>query len=529
MNFTETAAYRQLEKHRAFLSDARIIDLFDENPARFEEFSESLGDIIFDFSKNLLDLKALDLFVKMAGQVGLPDRIDGMFAGKRINFTEERAALHVALRSGMLPEVRETYVRMAEFADKVRKGVVRGSNGSRILDIVNVGIGGSHLGPKMAVEALRPYKDPLLNFHFVANVDAADLEGALLRCSPESTLFIISSKTFTTDETMTNAASARDWLVSRLGSAAVESHFCAISANVKACAAFGIPSARVFPFGDYVGGRYSMWGPIGLSILMSIGPGNFEALLAGARAADEHFRHAELRHNIPALMAFVSVWNTNFLDCGGLAVLPYGHALRYLPGYLQQLVMESNGKGVDSRGRPVPYHTSPILFGEEGTNGQHSFYQLLHQGTRKISCDFIIPILSRHELGSHHAKLVANGIAQSEALMRGKSMEEVLSEKITAGIAPFKVFPGNRPSNVFLVREITPETLGSLVALYEHKTFVEGVLWDINSFDQMGVELGKSLAKTVLEDMENPGAIANHDSSTAHLIALAKGIRAPAE
>jgi glucose-6-phosphate isomerase len=516
-------------KHKAFLSDVRISDLFAENPARFEEFSESLGDIIFDFSKNLIDSKALELLVGMAGQVGLPGRIEDMFSGKRINFTEDRAVLHVALRGDMPPDVRETFVRAAEFADRVRKGEIRGSNGSRILDVVNIGIGGSHLGPKMAVEALRPYKDSLLNFRFVANVDAADLEGALLGCSPESTLFIISSKTFATDETMTNAESAKKWLADRLGPSAVGSHFCAVSSNVKACAAFGIPSSRVFSFGDYVGGRYSMWGPIGLSILIAIGPERFESMLAGARMADEHFRRADFRRNIPVLMGLVSVWNVNFMDCGALAVLPYGHNLRYLPGYLQQLVMESNGKSVDSQGRPVPYQTSPVLFGEEGTNGQHSFYQLLHQGARKVSCDFIIPILSHCERGSHHAKLVANGIAQAEALMRGKSAQEVLSEKIPAGLAPFKVFEGNRPSNVFLVRKVTPETLGMLVALYEHKTFVEGVLWDINSFDQMGVELGKSLAKTVLSDMENPGAISDHDSSTAHLIALAKSIRAPGE
>ncbi|MDR1476941.1 MAG: glucose-6-phosphate isomerase [Rickettsiales bacterium] len=543
MNFTETGAYALLKKHGIFLSDTTIAALFAENPDRFREFSCSLGDVIFDYSKNLVDRKARSYLLKMAEQVGLEEKIYDMFAGVNVNFTEGRAALHTALRSenadslkvggrDIIPDIRETLDSMCRFAEGVRGGRIEGEKGRRILDVVNIGIGGSHLGPMMAVEALRPYKTPLVDFHFVSNVDGTDIMETLKRLEPATTLFIVASKTFTTDETMANAATAREWLTAKLGGDAVERHFCAVSSNAKSAAGFGIPASRVFSFGDYVGGRYSMWGPVGLPIAIAVGERNFRALLHGAFLADEHFRTAGFADNIPVLMALVSIYNCNFLGVAAEAVLPYDHYLRYLPAYLQQLVMESDGKSVDSEGRRVKYGTSPIIFGEEGTNGQHSFYQLIHQGSEKLLCDFIVPVFSHNEAGDHHVKLLANALAQSEALMRGKIEEEALvelkaaktpSEKIMRQL-PYKVFDGNRPSNTFLVKKITPETLGTLIALWEHKTFVEGVLWDINPFDQMGVELGKQLAKKVVEDLKGAKA-GEHDSSTSGLIDIIRELR----
>ncbi|MDE6224350.1 MAG: glucose-6-phosphate isomerase, partial [Alphaproteobacteria bacterium] len=392
---------------------------------------------------------------------------------------------------------------MAEFVNDVRDGKFKGATGERILDVVNIGIGGSYLGAKMAIEALKPYKTPLINFHFISNIDGTDISEVLKKIEPETTLFVVASKTFTTDETMTNANSAKKWLVEKLGEKAVKNHFCALSTNKKLAGEFGIPEIQVFPFGDYVGGRYSMWGTIGLPICMAIGVDNFKKFLGGANLADEHFRNTDFDKNIPVLMALVSIWNINFLETVAEAVLPYDNYLKYLPLYLQQLVMESNGKSVDKNGNPIKYQTSPIIFGDEGTNGQHSFYQLLHQGTEKILCDFIIPVFSHNEIGEHQLKLLANGIAQTEALMKGKTKAEAEEELRGQGMSdaeikkllPYKEFTGNRPSNTFLIKRITPETLGMLVAFYEHKTFVEGVFWDINSFDQFGVELGKQLAK----------------------------------
>ncbi|MDR0366983.1 MAG: glucose-6-phosphate isomerase [Rickettsiales bacterium] len=527
MNFTQTNAYAQLKKHREFLSDSRISDLFDADPDRAADYTLALGDILFDYSKNLIDAKARGFLVKMAEQCGLREKIDAMFAGERINFTENRAVLHVALRNldqdfvvdgrNVSLEIRDVFNAACDFAEGVREGRFVGAKGDRILDVVNIGIGGSFLGPKMAIRALSPYKTPLMNFHFISNVDGADAAGVLKKLSPETTLFLVSSKTFTTDETMTNAATCRKWVVESLGQSAVASHFAAISTNVGLTGDFGIPSGRVFPFGDFVGGRYSMWGPIGLAVVMAIGKERFLEFLGGAASVDSHFREAGFVHNIPVMMALAGVWNNNFLGMDALAILPYDHYLEFLPGYLQQLVMESNGKSVDSAGAYVEYQTSPVLFGEEGTNGQHSFYQLVHQGTQKIACDFILVAKSHDEIGGHHAKLLANGIAQGEALMRGRSLAE-------SGGSPFKAFAGGRPSNTFLIRKITPASLGALVALYEHKTFVEGVLWDIDSFDQFGVELGKKLAARVVEDI-NGESIAPHDSSTAALIAAVKEIR----
>jgi glucose-6-phosphate isomerase len=543
MNFSETNAYSLLKKHGLFLSDSTIASLFAENPDRFREFSASLGDIVFDYSKNLIDRKARGYLVKMAEQLELKSKIADMFDGVKVNFTEGRAALHTALRAeeaesikvegkNIMPGVRDTFDDLFRFAESVRSGGYLGAAKCRILDVVNIGIGGSHLGPMMAFAALRPYKTPLMNFHFVSNVDGTDIAETLKKLEPETTLFIVASKTFTTGETMANANAARSWLASKLGAGAIERHFCAVSSNTRLAADFGIARERVFSFGDYVGGRYSMWGPVGLPVMIAVGERNFRALLHGAYLADEHFRKADFKDNIPVLMALVSLYNCNFLGVGAEVVLPYDHYLRYLPAYLQQLVMESNGKSVDSQGRRVKYQTSPIVFGDEGANSQHSFFQLVHQGSQKVLCDFIVPVFSHNERMGQHAKLLANAIAQSEALMRGKSEDEVLAELKAAKtpadkimrLLPFKVFGGDRPSNTFLIKKITPETLGALVALYEHKTFVEGVLWDIDSFDQMGVELGKQLAKKIEAELDGAKS-GGHDSSTAGLIDIVKELR----
>ena len=543
MNFTETPAYALLKKHEIFLSDATISSLFSENPDRFREFSCSVGDIIFDYSKNLIDRKVRSYLIKMAEQIGLKSKIFDMFDGVKINFTESRAVLHTALRDSeaqsikengrnIIPVVRDTFDDLFRFAESVRSGTYLGMSKRRILDVVNIGIGGSHLGPMMVVEALRPYKTPLINFHFVSNVDGTDIKDTLKKLEPETTLFIVASKTFTTGETMTNAATARTWIVSKLGEGAVERHFAAVTSDVKLAAGFGIAKERIFSFGDYIGGRFSMWGPVGLPAMIAVGERHFKSFLGGAYLADEHFKKTDFKDNIPVLMALVSVYNCNFLGIESEAVLPYDHYLRLFPAYLQQLAMESNGKSVDSDGRRVGYRTSPVVFGGEGTDVQHSFCQLIHQGSHKILCDFIVPVFSHNETGDHHIKLLANAIAQSEALMCGKSEEAVLAElksiktpadKIMKQL-PFKTFDGNRPSNTFLIKKITPETLGTLAALYEHKTFVQGVLWDINSFDQMGVELGKQLAGKILGDFKGTKK-GEYDSSTAGLMDIVKELR----
>ena len=544
MNFQETGSYNLLKKHSVFLNDISIKDLFLDNPKRFEEFSTSLGDIVFDYSKNQLDKKAVDYLIKMAQNLDLKSKIHDMFDGVKINFTEKRAVLHTALRDNLtksikvdgvnvIDDIKKNFDAMCEFVNSVRDGKFRGATGERILDVVNIGIGGSYLGAKMAIEALKPYKTPLINFHFISNIDGTDISEVLKKIEPETTLFVVASKTFTTDETMTNANSAKKWLVEKLGEKAVKNHFCALSTNKKLAGEFGIPESQVFPFGDYVGGRYSMWGTIGLPICMAIGVDNFKKFLGGANLADEHFKNTDFDKNIPVLMALVSIWNINFMGTVAEAVLPYDNYLKYLPLYLQQLVMESNGKSVDKNGNPIKYQTSPIIFGDEGTNGQHSFYQLLHQGTEKILCDFIIPVFSHNEIGEHQLKLLANGIAQTEALMKGKTKAEAEAELRAQGmndaeiqkLLPYKEFTGNRPSNTFLIKRITPETLGMLVAFYEHKTFVEGVFWDINSFDQFGVELGKQLAKNIVRDLKSDEIITSHDSSTNGLINMVKTLR----
>ncbi len=545
MNFEEIQSYNQLKKHSVFLSDTTIFDLFKRDNNRFSKFSRSFGDILFDFSKNLIDKKAFEFLLKSAEQLDLKEKIQDMFDGVKINTTERRSVLHTALRSksqsikvdgkNIIDDIKSTNKAMYTFAENVRNGTFKGINGTRILDVVNIGIGGSYLGPLMAVEALKPYKTPLINFHFVSNVDGTDMKETLKKLSPETTLFIIASKTFTTDETMTNAQTAKQWIVKTLGEKSIGYHFCAVSSNIDLAVKFGIQRENIFGFGDYVGGRYSMWGPIGLPLLIAIGSEKFNEFLNGARLADEHFLNTPFENNIPVIMALLSVWNVNFLNYTASAILPYDNYLKYVPLYLQQLIMESNGKSIDRNGKPVQYKTCPIVFGEVGTNGQHSFYQLLHQGTEKIHCDFILPVISHNEIGSHQEKLLANGIAQTEALMKGKSPKEAfeelkaqkLSDSEIAKLLPYKVFSGNRPSNTFLIKEITPETFGMLIAFYEHKTFTEGVFWNINSFDQFGVELGKQLAKRVLSDLQNPDMklLNNYDSSTASLIQIIKDIR----
>lgn len=546
MNFQDTNIYNLLKKHSVFIGDTPIKELFKGNKNRFEEFSTSFADIIFDYSKNQIDKKALDYLLKIAIELELKTKIRDMFDGVKINYTEGRAVLHTALRDtitksikvdgvNIIENIKTTFDNMTLFASAIRDGDLKGAKGDRILDVVNIGIGGSYLGAKMAIEALKPYKTPLMNFHFVSNVDGTDISEVLKKLTPETTLFIVASKTFTTDETLTNANTAKQWLVDKLGEKAVKNHFCAISTNIELTGEFGIPKTSVFPFGNYVGGRYSMWGPIGLPICIAIGVNNFKKFLEGASLADEHFKNTDFETNIPVLMALISIWNVNFLGYDASAVLPYDNYLKFLPLYLQQLVMESNGKTIDREGKRVNYKTSPVIFGDEGTNGQHSFYQLLHQGTGKIMCDFILPVLFHNEMGSHQVKLLANGIAQTEALMKGKTEEEVVeelkSQKLSPQeilkIAPSKVFKGNHPSNTFLIKQITPETLGMLIVFYEHKTFVEGVFWDINSFDQFGVELGKQLAKKVEKELEsgNVPLKEDYDSSTAGLISIVKALR----
>ena len=521
MNFRNAPAHKLLAKHKDFLGDTKITDLFKENPARAQEFSREDCGVLFDFSKNLIDQKALDYLIKMAEQCGIAATVRDLFDGVKLNFTENRAALHMALRApkneavmlsgrNVAYDIHAVAERCTAFAKRVRSGEFRGATGARILDVVNIGIGGSFLGPKMAVRALSHFKTPLINFHFVSNIDAAEITSVFEKCSPESTLFIISSKTFTTAETMANAHAARAWVVGKLGAEAVKYHFAAVSTNQSGARDFGINPGLVFPFGDFVGGRYSMWGPIGLAIEIAVGSENFAAFLTGAYTVDEHFKSKPLAENIPVLMALVSIWNNNFLGAETEAILPYSAHLEYLPSYLQQLVMESNGKSVLRDGTSAPYATSPVLFGEAGTNGQHSFYQLLHQGTRKCLCDFIIVAKPPEDMGEQGLMLAANGIAQGEALMRGS---DALGAKAT---------PGNRASNTFFLESITPANLGALVALFEHKTFVEAVLWEINPFDQFGVELGKKLALDVMDSLKGKGG--EHDSSTAALIARVRRV-----
>jgi len=540
-------AWTTLAQHRDRIASLHLRDLFAGDPERFQRFSLRHEDLLFDFSKQRVTTETMALLHELARAADVAGWTDRMFSGERINSTEDRAAYHVALRSrstapmridgrDVMADVRAVLERMRQFADRVRAGELLGATGKPIRAIVNIGIGGSDLGPAMADQALIKWRHPGLTVRYVSNIDGADLDGAVRDLDPATTLFIVASKTFTTQETMTNAATARGWVVAKLGEAAVAKHFVAVSANPQAVAAFGIATDSTFDFWDWVGGRYSMWSAIGLPVMIGIGPEAFDKLLDGAHAIDRHFRDAPLDANIPVAMALVGIWNINFLGSHVHAVLPYDQGLRRLPAYLQQLEMESNGKGVDRDGRPVRYATSPVIFGEPGTNGQHAFVQMFHQGPDPVPTDFIAPVEPNHELAGHHDILLANMVAQSQALAIGEDEGEARRAMLAGGLdrdtadrlAPHRTFPGNRPSSSLLFKRLDPYTLGRLIALYEHKVFVQGAIWRINSFDQWGVELGKTLAKRVLPELSlNAMAAEGQDASTAGLIAHIKTTRSP--
>ena len=539
INPTNTQAWKALEAHQSQLAHTTIADLFKQEQNRFNDYSLTFeNQILVDFSKNKINQETLKLLHQLAKESALDEAINAMFAGEKINRTENRAVLHTALRNrsntpvyvdgkDVMPEVNAVLAKMSAFCDRVISGEWKGYTGKAITDVVNIGIGGSDLGPYMVTEALRPYKNHL-NMHFVSNVDGTHIAETLKKVNPETTLFLVASKTFTTQETMTNANSARDWLLAAAkDNSAVAKHFAALSTNGKAVAEFGIDTNNMFEFWDWVGGRYSLWSAIGLSIALSIGFDNFEALLSGAHEMDKHFRTAPLEKNIPATLALVGLWNTNFLGAQTEAILPYDQYLHRFAAYFQQGNMESNGKYVDRNGNVIrDYQTGPIIWGEPGTNGQHAFYQLIHQGTMLIPCDFIAPAQSHNPLGDHHSKLLSNFFAQTEALAFGKTKEEVEAEFVKAGksldevkdIVPFKVFTGNKPTNSILVQKITPFVLGALIAMYEHKIFAQGVIFNIFSFDQWGVELGKQLANRILPELADKENVSSHDSSTNGLI-----------
>ena len=542
---TELPAWQALEKHYEEVKDLHMRDMFNEDSKRFDSFSLCLDDILFDYSKNRITEKTMSLLVDLAKQAGLADEIEAMFSGKKINNTENRAVLHVALRNrfnrpifvdgeDVMPGVNRVLKKMRSFCKEVRSGSWKGYTGKAITDVVNIGIGGSDLGPQMVTAALEHYAKEDLQCHFVSNVDGTHIAEVLRWLSPKTTLFIIASKTFTTQETMTNAHSARDWFLEEAGDiSAVAKHFVALSTNEKGVSEFGIDTKNMFEFWNWVGGRYSLWSAIGLSIALSIGMDRFEELLAGAHKVDEHFRSAEFEKNIPVIMGLLGIWYNNFFGAQSHAILPYDQYMLRFPAYFQQGDMESNGKSVTKDGKWVSYSTGPVIWGEPGTNGQHAFYQLIHQGTKLIPCDFLAPAITLNPVGDHHRILLSNFFAQTEALMKGKTSKEVWEDifdskqdcKDVETLVAAKTFPGNRPSNSFMFKKLTPECLGSLIALYEHKIFTQGVIWNINSFDQMGVELGKHLAKAVLPELDGNDSVDSHDSSTNSLINYYKNLR----
>jgi glucose-6-phosphate isomerase len=536
---TQRPAWKALAAHHKQIQKLPLRKLFADDAKRGQRFTAEAAGLFLDFSKNCITDQTLKLLLQLAKESGLRGKLDAMFGGEKINVTENRAVLHVALRApkgetmlvdgkDVVPEVHAVLDRMAEFSNRVRRGEWKGHTGKRIKNIINIGIGGSDLGPVMAYEALKHYSERSLTFRFVSNVDGIDFVEATHDLDPAETLFIISSKTFTTLETMTNAQSARDWLLAGLGgdAKAVAKHFVAVSTNAEKVSAFGIDTANMFGFWDWVGGRYSMDSAIGLSTMLAIGPENFLAMLAGFHAMDEHFRTVPFEKNLPVLMGLLAVWNNDFLGAQTVAVLPYEQYLKRFPAYLQQLTMESNGKHVTLSGKKVNYQTGPVYWGEPGTNGQHSFYQLIHQGTRLIPCDFIAFGHSLTPLGQHHDILLANVFAQAEALAFGKTAEEVKAEGTPDWLVPHRVFEGNRPSNVVLADRLTPEILGNLVALYEHSVFTQGAIWNIDSFDQWGVELGKVLAQRIVPELEGKTAPKlKHDSSTNNLISRYRAMK----
>lgn len=540
------AAFEALANHRAALADRPMRQLFAEDAGRFERFSARLGDLTLDYSKNRITEETMDLLLALARAAGVEERRAAMFSGGIINVTEKRAVLHTALRNrantpvlvdgkDVMPDVNAVLSRLKAFAEGVRSGAIAAADGSRFTDVVNIGIGGSDLGPAMVTLALTPYSNGGPRLHYVSNVDGAHIADTLAGLDPRTTLFIIASKTFTTSETMTNAQTARDWVKASLGEAAVGAHFCAVSTALDKVAAFGIDVERAFGFWDWVGGRYSVWSAIGLPVAIAVGFDAFEAFLAGAHEMDRHFVEAPLAENLPVIMALLGVWYRNVFGFSTHAVLPYDQRLSRFAAYLQQLDMESNGKGVTVEGKPVPRATGPIVWGEPGTNGQHAFYQLIHQGTDVIPADFLIAAVPHEQLSDHHAKLVANALAQTEALMRGKTLDEAIAELRKAGkgeaeiaaLAPHKVFPGNRPTNTLMYRTLDPRTLGRLIALYEHKVFVQGTIWGINSYDQWGVELGKELATRLLPVLKGEAEpAADQDASTKGLVETFKALSA---
>lgn len=543
-NPIETAAWRKLEMIFLTLQATHMRELFQEDPERFSKFSARFEDILVDYSKNILNEEAFTLLLQLGAEVGLKEAIEAMFAGAKINRTENRSVLHVALRNraktpvkvdgeDIMPDVNRVLEQMKAFSDRLRGGAWKGYSGKPIQSVVNIGIGGSDLGPVMVTEALRPYWGSITPY-FVSNVDGTHIAETLKKVDPESTLFIIASKTFTTQETMTNAETARAWFLERTGNKGeVAKHFVAVSTNREAVTAFGIAPENMFVFWDWVGGRYSLWSSIGLSIVCTVGYENFIQLLEGGHVMDKHFRDASFDKNLPVILALIGVWYNNFFGAASEAILPYDQYLHRFAAYFQQGNMESNGKSVDRNGVPVMYQTGPVIWGEPGTNGQHAFYQLIHQGTKMIPCDFIAPAVSHNPIGDHHVKLLSNFFAQTEALMQGKTDDEVRAELSKAGLSaadiafhtPFRVFEGNKPSNTILFKKLTPRTLGSLIALYEHKIFVQGVIWNIFSFDQWGVELGKVLAKKILPELESDSEIISHDGSTNGLINYFKRLK----
>ncbi|EEV2711136.1 glucose-6-phosphate isomerase [Escherichia coli] len=538
INPTQTAAWQALQKHFDEMKDVTIADLFAKDGDRFSKFSATFGDqMLVDYSKNRITEETLAKLQDLAKECDLAGAIKSMFSGEKINRTENRAVLHVALRNrsntpilvdgkDVMPEVNAVLEKMKTFSEAIISGEWKGYTGKAITDVVNIGIGGSDLGPYMVTEALRPYKNHL-NMHFVSNVDGTHIAEVLKKVNPETTLFLVASKTFTTQETMTNAHSARDWFLKAAGDEKhVAKHFAALSTNAKAVGEFGIDTANMFEFWDWVGGRYSLWSAIGLSIVLSIGFDNFVELLSGAHAMDKHFSTTPAEKNLPVLLALIGIWYNNFFGAETEAILPYDQYMHRFAAYFQQGNMESNGKYVDCNGNVVDYQTGPIIWGEPGTNGQHAFYQLIHQGTKMVPCDFIAPAITHNPLSDHHQKLLSNFFAQTEALAFGKSREVVEQEYRDQGkdpatldyVVPFKVFEGNRPTNSILLREITPFSLGALIALYEHKIFTQGVILNIFTFDQWGVELGKQLANRILPELKDGKEISSHDSSTNGLI-----------
>lgn len=542
---TETKSWKKLEKHYQATKAIHLKTLFENDKNRFEKFSLNTESLFIDFSKNKVNEDTVGLLLELAVEMQLPEAIESMFAGDKINQTEHRAVLHTALRNfsdnpvmesgqDVMPLVKKVRKQMDSFSHKVHSGEWKGHTGKKIKHIVNIGIGGSDLGPVMVTEALKPYKVKGIESHFVSNVDATHIAEVLQKIDPETTLFLIASKTFTTQETMTNAHTARKWFLENGGSEeTIKKHFVALSTNKSGVEKFGIDPANMFEFWDWVGGRYSLWSAIGLSIALNIGYDNFEELLKGAHEMDNHFRESPLSDNAPVLLALIGIWYNNFYKAETEAILPYDQYLHRFAAYFQQGNMESNGKSVDRNGKTVSYQTGPIVWGEPGTNGQHAFYQLIHQGTKMIPCDFIAPAVSHNPIGDHHQKLLANFFAQTEALMNGKTEKEARQELEQKGLnsdeieklLPFKVFKGDNPTNSILMKKITPKSLGSLIALYEHKIFVQGIIWNIFSFDQWGVELGKQLAGLILPELEHDNPVIGHDASTNGLINEYKRLR----